>query len=213
MRYSHPAWGYWRFIYSAYTLFVTALVGHDTMLNMLPIWLDPHALLGFDFGDSLVHGVFWSLGLNTIGFVVASIRSPERLRDRIQAAAFVGENASSSGLGAPSQAIQHKVTPDGLEALAPRFLRADAVTHAFDEFATELGVDTQSNEPADWRLVQRTERLLASALGGSSARVVMSSAIAGADVALGDVLSILDQHTQALLIYKSALGLDDHSAA
>lgn len=181
----------------AYTLFIPALVGHETMLNMLPIWLDPHALLGLDFGDSLVHGVFWSLGLNTIGFVVASIRSPERLRDRIQAAVFVGENASSSGLGAPSQAIQHKVTPDGLQTLASRFLSADAVTHAFDEFATELGVDTQGNEPADWRLVQRTERLLASALGGSSARVVMSSAIAGADVALGDVLSILDQHTQA----------------
>ncbi|MEM6554698.1 MAG: PAS domain-containing hybrid sensor histidine kinase/response regulator [Pseudomonadota bacterium] len=180
-----------------YTLFVPAIFGHEAMLNVLPTWLDPHALLGLDLGDSLVHGVVWSLGLNMIGFVAASIRSPERLRDRIQAAAFVGENASSSGLGAPSQAIQHQVTPDGLQALASRFLSTDAVTHAFDEIAAELGVDTQGNEPADWRLVQRTERLLASALGGSSARVVMSSAIAGADVALGDVLSILDQHTQA----------------
>ena len=166
-------------------------------MTVLPVWLDPHALLGLSFGDSLVHGVVWSLGLNTIGMVVFSIRAPERLRDRIQAAAFVGEQTSASGMRAPTQTISHQVTPDGLKALASRFLRAEAVAHAFDQFETELQVTAQGTEPADWRLVQRTERLLASALGSSSARVVMSSAIAGADVALGDVLSILDQHTQA----------------
>ena len=84
-----------------------------------------------------------------------------------------------------------------MKALASRFLSAEAVSHAFSQFETELDVDTRGTNPADWRLVQKTERLLASALGSSSARVVMSSAIAGADVALGDVLSILDQHTQA----------------
>ncbi|NQY98632.1 MAG: PAS-domain containing protein [Henriciella sp.] len=181
----------------AYSLFVPAIVGHEAMMTVLPVWLDPHALLGMSFGDSLVHGVFWSLGLNTLGFVVASLRAPERLRDRIQAAAFVGEYISASGVRAPAQTIEHQVTPDGLKALAARFLSAEAVTHAFDEFETELQIETQGTEPADWRLVQRTERLLASALGASSARVVMSSAIAGADIALGDVLSMLDQQTQA----------------
>lgn len=184
-------------IFWAYTLFIPAIIGHDVMMSVLPLWLDPHALFGLSFGDSLVHGVIWSLGLNTIGFIVASVRAPERLRDRIQAAAFVGENVSSSGMRAPAQTIAHLVTPDGLKALASRFLSAEAVTHAFREFETDLNVETSGTDPADWRLVQRTERLLASALGASSARVVMSSAIAGADVALGDVLSILDQQTQA----------------
>ncbi|MHA7900045.1 MAG: PAS domain-containing hybrid sensor histidine kinase/response regulator [Henriciella sp.] len=181
----------------AFTLFIPAIVGHDVMRTALPVWLDPHALLGVSFGDSLVHGVFWSLVLNTTGFVIASMRSPERLRDRIQAAAFVGDKPSARGLRAPAQTIAHQVTPDGLKALASRFLSAEAVAHAFDEFADDLQIKTDGTEPADWRLVQRTERLLASALGSSSARVVMSSAVAGADIALGDVLSILDQHTQA----------------
>lgn len=181
----------------AYTLFLPAIIGHELMMSVLPTWLDPHALIGLSFGDSLVHGVFWSIGLNTIGFIVASLRAPERLRDRIQAAAFVGEPSSARGVGAPAVSIVHQVTPDGLKALASRFLSVEAVTHAFDEFEADLQVETYGTEPADWRLVQRTERLLASALGASSARVVMSSAIAGADVALGDVLSILDQHTQA----------------
>ncbi|MEM6654074.1 MAG: PAS-domain containing protein, partial [Pseudomonadota bacterium] len=139
----------------------------------------------------------WSLTLNALGFVIFSIRAPERLRDRIQAAAFVGESLSASGLRAPAQSISHQVTPDGLKALASRFLSAEAVAHAFDQFEADLQIDVRGRQPADWRLVQRTERLLASALGAASARVVMSSAIAGADVALGDVLSILDQHTQA----------------
>lgn len=181
----------------SFTLFIPAIVGHEFLMSGLPEWLDPYALLGVSFGDNLVHGVIWSLGLNTAGFVFFSIRAPERLRDRIQAAAFVGEQSSASGLRAPTQTLSHQVTPDGLKALASRFLRAEAVAHAFNQFETELHVTAQGKEPADWRLVQRTERLLASALGSSSARVVMSSAIAGADVALGDVLSILDQHTQA----------------
>ncbi|MEL7041313.1 MAG: PAS domain-containing hybrid sensor histidine kinase/response regulator [Pseudomonadota bacterium] len=181
----------------SYTLFIPAIIGHGVMTSWLPGWLDPHALFGLSFGDSLVHGVVWSLTLNTLGFVIFSIRAPERLRDRIQAAAFVGEATSASGLRAPTQSISHQVTPDGLKALASRFLSAEAVAHAFDQFEADLQIDVRGRQPADWRLVQRTERLLASALGAASARVVMSSAIAGADVALGDVLSILDQHTQA----------------
>ena len=181
----------------AYTLFIPAILGHDTMTSVLPAFLDPHALLGLDFGDSLVHGVVWSLGVNVLIFVIGSVRTPERLRDRIQAAAFVEDVASAHGLRAPAQTIQHQVTPDGLKALASRFLSADAVLHAFKKVGAELNIETQGTDPADWRLVQRTERLLASALGASSARVVMSSAIGGADVTLGDVLSILDQHTQA----------------
>ena len=51
----------------AYTLFIPVILGHNAMMAFLPVWLDPHALLGLSFGDSLVHGVFWSLGLNTLG--------------------------------------------------------------------------------------------------------------------------------------------------
>ncbi|MDJ0921586.1 MAG: PAS-domain containing protein [Henriciella sp.] len=180
-----------------FTLFLPALIGVEAMTSVLPGWLSPHALFGVGFGDSLVHGVIWSLGLNTLLFIAFSLRAPERLRDRIQSAAFVGDITGISDLNAPSTAMADTVTPDGLKALASRFLSAEAVGHAFDQFASETGIATSGRGPADWRIVQRTERLLASALGASSARVVMSSAVGGADVALGDVLSILDQRTQA----------------
>ncbi len=181
----------------SYTLFLPALIGGDVLAGYMPSWLHPYALMGWSFGDSLVHGVVWSLGLNISCFVAFSLRAPERLRDRIQAAAFVGDAAGASDLTAPANIMTHQVTRDGLKALASRFLTVEAVEHAFARFETETGVDTKGSGPADWRMVQRTERLLASALGASSARVVMSSAIGGADIALGDVLSILDQRTQA----------------
>ncbi|MEO0467618.1 MAG: PAS-domain containing protein, partial [Pseudomonadota bacterium] len=181
----------------SYTLFLPALIGPEAMASVLPAPLNPHGLLSIGFGDSLVHGVVWSLGLNILGFIVFSLRARERLRDRIQAAAFVGDGASVSDLTSPSGSVTRDVTPDGLKALATRFLSAEAVEYAFKTLKGQTGLETTGSEPADWRMVQRTERLLASALGASSARVVMSSAVGGADVALGDVLSILDQRTQA----------------
>ena len=181
----------------AFTLFLPALIGIETMAAALPEWLNPHALFGWSIGDSLVHGVFWSLGANILGFTIASIRAPERLRDRIQAAAFVGDSVDKAGTDATPASYTQSVTPDGLKALASRFLTSEAVEHAFAKLSQDHDVATSGSEPADWRVVQRTERLLASALGASSARVVMSSAIGGADVSLGDLLSMLDQHTQA----------------
>lgn len=180
-----------------YTLFLPALIGIETMAASLPSWLNPHALFGFSAGDSLVHGVIWSLCANTLGFTIASMRAPERLRDRIQAAAFVGDSVDKTASDTAPASYTQNVTPDGLKALASRFLASEAVEHAFSKLGIEHDVATRGSEPADWRVVQRTERLLASALGASSARVVMSSAIGGADVSLGDLLSMLDQHTQA----------------
>ena len=182
----------------AYTLFLPEFVGTDFISQWVPGWLHPHALFGWTMGDPITHGVVWSVAANIVFFIIGSLRSPERLRDRIQAAAFVDLASDAKDYERPSApAMLAGVTPDGLKALASRFLTVEAVDHAFDVVHDDLEIKVSGDEPADWRLVQKTEKLLASALGASSARVVMSSAIAGADVALGDLLSILDQKTQA----------------
>ncbi len=181
----------------AYTLALPAIVGPETMRTAVPTALAPQGLFGFDFGDGLTHGVIWSLGVNGFLFILVSTRARERLRDRIQAAAFVGDSAGRIAEPRPDTVPAAGVTPDGLKTLAARFLSTEAVDHAFAAFEADMRVAAAGDAPADWRLVQRTERLLASAIGASSARVVMSSAIGGANVALGDLLSILDHKTQA----------------
>ncbi|MGF1463081.1 MAG: PAS-domain containing protein [Maricaulaceae bacterium] len=181
----------------AYALFLPAVIGAETMAQALPAALNPQALFGEPLGDPLTHGVVWSLGVNVALFVIVSAASRERLRDRIQAVAFAGERAGRHGephdLGGPAQSI----SPDTLKALLARFLTPSAVEAAFDALETETGVKTSGDAPADWRFVQRAERLLAGALGASSARVVMASLISGSDVDIGDLLSILDHKTQA----------------
>lgn len=184
-------------LFWAYTLFIPALVGIEEMRSILPDFANPHGLLGATFGDSLTHGVVWSIGANVLIFIFVSLRTAERLRDRVQAAVFLGERSDVVAQGAPVAIPAARITPDGLRALASRFLSEEAVDHAFRKVAQEQQIETSGRGTADWRLVQRTERLLASALGSSSARVVLSSAVGGVDVTLPEVLSILDHGTQA----------------
>ncbi|MCA8891270.1 MAG: PAS-domain containing protein [Hyphomonas sp.] len=180
-----------------YTLFLPAILQHDSMAAALPGWLDPHALLGARFDDSLIHGVVWSLGANIAAYIILSLRARERLRDRVQSSVFVGDPEPRGQTDPGSADTVAAVTPNGLKTLASRFLNPEAVEHAFADFGRVSGVSASGDGPADWRLVQRTERLLASALGASSARVVLASAIGGNQVALRDVLSMLDHKTQA----------------
>lgn len=180
-----------------YTLFLPEIVGIATLANSAPDWMNPHALFGFDFGDSLTHGVVWSLLINIGMYLGVSLRGRERLRDRIQAAAFVGGRDVLAAASPVRIGMAGPVTPDGLRALATRFLNEDAVDHAFGAFAEQSSLPIRGDRPADWQLVQRTERLLATALGASSARIVLASAIGGVDIALHDVLGMLDSQTQA----------------
>lgn len=179
-----------------YTLFLPSILGWRVVSAQMPGWLDPHALFGLSFGDPLTHGAVWSLSLNIALMVIVSLQARERLRDRVQAAAFVGAGDSDPQEERFANTLRG-ASPNGLKTLASRFLSAEAVDHAFEEFARVSGVVATGDQPADWRLVQRTERLLASALGASSARIVLASAIGGKNVALPDVLSMLDSRTQA----------------
>jgi PAS domain S-box-containing protein len=180
-----------------HTLFLPAIIGAQTMSAVLPAWLHPQSLLGTDFGDPLTHGVVWSLATNVILFVAVSLRTPERLRDRLQAAIFQGGLRAPVSGPAPAGSPAAGISPDGLFELAARFLNPGAVTHAFEDVKARTGSRVTGDGPAPWPLIQRTERLLASALGASSARVVMSTAIGGSAASFDDVLAILTQGTQA----------------
>ena len=180
-----------------YCLFLPAIFPQAEVFDQLPGIIHPQALLGLSFYDSLTHGVFWSVGINLVIYVIVSLASKERLRDRIQSSVFVDQGPVDPRSGLVSDNQTSGTSPHGLKALASRFLNPEAVEHAFERFHAETGRKIHGDAPAHWELVQLTEKLLASALGASSARVVMTSAIGGQDVSFGDMLSILDQGTQA----------------
>ncbi|WP_371395875.1 PAS-domain containing protein [Fretibacter rubidus] len=181
----------------AFTMFFPAVFGIDAVASILPEILNPHGLFGINFGDSLTHGVFWSLGINIVSFVLVSWVSTERLRDRVQAVAFTAAGTEKIASGVNPNTEITSVSPDGLAVLAARFLEAEAVSHSFEKFGKDSGAKVSGTGPADWQLVQHTEKLLARAIGASSARVIMSSVLAGVNVELDDLLTIFDQKSYA----------------
>ncbi len=176
-----------------YTLFLPAVFGAENMAAVMPNILHPHSLFGSNFGDSLTHGVFWSLLVNIAGFILISLFSTERLRDRVQAVAFTAPDQRKIVSGVNPNTEITSISPDGLSVLASRFLDAEAVAHSFETFGLESGAKIRGTGSADWQLVQHTEKLLARAIGASSARVIMSSVLAGVNVELDDLLTIFDQ--------------------
>ncbi len=176
-----------------YTLFLPAVLGLDVMASVFPSAFNPHSLFGLNFGDSLTHGVFWSLSVNIISFIVISLLSTERLRDRVQAVAFTAPGREKIVSGVNPNTEITSISPNGLSVLASRFLDAEAVAHSFEKFGADSGAKVSGAGSADWQLVQHTEKLLARAIGASSARVIMSSVLAGVNVELDDLLTIFDQ--------------------
>ena len=180
-----------------YTLFLPAVVGVDNIASAISPILNPHGLFGSQFGDSLTHGVFWSLSANIICFIVVSLLSTERLRDRVQAVAFTAPGREKIATGVNPNTEITSISPDGLSVLASRFLDSEAVAHSFEKFGQDSGARVKGTGAANWELVQHTEKLLARAIGASSARVIMSSVLAGVNVELDDLLTIFDQRSYA----------------
>ncbi|MFW6339489.1 MAG: NahK/ErcS family hybrid sensor histidine kinase/response regulator, partial [Wenzhouxiangella sp.] len=158
-------------------------------------WLRPEALFGLDFGDPLTHGVIWSLLLNILGLVFGSRVGSARPIDRIQANAFLGAASDPGTDSLPRAGI---ATVGDLIQLTRRFLGERRARLAFDEFARRSSRELSDAAPADAALVGHTERVLATVIGASSARIVLASALAGSGMQLDQVVTLLDQTSQKL---------------
>ncbi|RDE22407.1 PAS domain S-box protein [Motiliproteus coralliicola] len=167
-------------------------------------WLDPHALFGIEFGNSLTHGTFWSLSVNCLLFVGVSKLTGQRLIDRIQASTYV-DTRSSVG-GDPLHAQSGSSSVGDLQLLTERFLGIERARSAFNAFAAQRGEDPPiSGDDATPELIDYIERLLAGVIGASSARILMASTLRGRDMQLGDVVTIVDEASKVLKFNRSLL--------
>lgn len=193
-----------------YTLFIPALeqfgVSGLSFVQDGPFgaaWLRPEALL-VDLGlHPLSHGVAWSLLANIAVLIGVSLFTGQSLAEKIQARAFVARPA------APARASlfergQEIVNAD-LRALAERFVGARHATRSIEDYAHEHGIDLTPSATADRRLIQFTERLLAGAVGASSARVILTAALRRTGMQIGDVVMLLDETSQAIRFNRKLL--------
>jgi Na+/proline symporter/signal transduction histidine kinase len=186
----------------AYTLLLPALAGSgwlpQGLLDHGPFGfalLRPQQLLGLRF-DPLTHGVFWSLLANLTCYVTFSLSRVPLIVERSQADAFVDFDSGQMQLGARSW--RGSISVSELAAVAAQYLGAERAQRSFAEFALQRGSGLTPSAAADFGLVRHTERLLASAIGAPSARLVLALSLERRNLSLDGALRLLDDATAAI---------------
>ncbi len=159
---------------------------------MAVAWLRPTGMFGLDGMNVLAHGLLVSLGAATAGLIAGSLLSRRSLVERIQSAAFVDAEPSAQARLAAQDG--RGLTLRELQALTERFVGARRAAAHFAELAR--GVDGGTRASTDQ--LEATQRLLASAVGASSAQRLIEAALVGRQLPIEDVVSLVDGASQAL---------------
>ncbi len=156
--------------------------------------LTPQALFGFD-AEPLNHGVLWSLAVNTLFYVLGSLSRAANPRERIQASIFVPRDAAPI----PSlRRFRTIVTINVLKDTISRYLGTERTERSFQSFEETEGKKYNGADVADAKAIRFSEQLLASAVGSSSARLVLSLLFQRVDPSSRDAYRLLDDASDAL---------------
>ncbi len=159
--------------------------------------LRPQALFYLQL-EPLSHGVFWSLGINTIAFVVVSLlRAPEPI-ERLQAQIFVQDDAPRLSSTPSFRLWRTSVTIGDLQHTIARYLGTERVERSFAEYAASRNARHDPTAEADISWLRFSEHLLASAIGAASSRLVLSLLLRRGNMSGQSALRLLDDASEAL---------------
>jgi signal transduction histidine kinase/ActR/RegA family two-component response regulator len=197
------------FVIWMYTLLVPSIVAdggspHWVIYGPFGLaWLMPHKIFGFEFPDQFSHGVFWSLTANVAVMVVLSRRFRPAIGERLRVAgARLLEGLPDTRGG---QLLPGGATVGDLLVLAERLLGAPAARRLLERRSRELKRHVFAEERADLALLQSLERDLSGALGATSARLVLTSALRGAGIELAEIVTLFDEASQKLRFNRELL--------
>ena len=164
-------------------------------------WLRPQSLLGVEVLSPVARGALLALAGNCLVLCVLSLLRSTSLRERMAATAFVRPALPTVG-GAPSAGARVR----DVIAITERIVGADGADLALREYCTAVGRGIpRESEPADRGLMQHMERVLAGAIGASSARLMFTHALRGRGLAAEDVAELLDETSQELRFSRQLL--------
>jgi Na+/proline symporter/signal transduction histidine kinase/CheY-like chemotaxis protein len=146
-------------------------------------------------------GVCSSLLINLAVYIGISRISNQRLIDRIQANSFLAEDFPILSRGGQ----QLRGTVGDLRALLQRFLDPKGIALGFSDFGSSNGRLPHDDDAITPALARMAERMLAGAIGASSARNVIALAIAGDERDATDVSHILDEAVHAVHFSRSVI--------
>lgn len=182
----------------AYTLLLPTLAPPDAGILREGLFginaLRPQALFGTD-AFPLTNGVIWSLAVNTLFLVLGSLSRKATPLERIQATAFMPREI----ITVPTfRRFRTTVTVDELKATIARYLGVERTERSFRSFEQRELRTLVGTAPADMATIRYAERLLGSAVGSSSARLVLSLLLQRNDSSTRGALRLLDDASEAL---------------
>jgi Na+/proline symporter/signal transduction histidine kinase len=166
-------------------------------------WLRPFHLFGLTGFDSISHGVFWSLLVNTGAYVGVSLFSKQSALEHTQATMFVDVYHLSQETQETLVWRGTAFIPD-LKSLLERFLGKERTKEALNEYAQIRKFDWHRSPNADASFVNHVEKLLAGAIGSASARVMVASVVKEELLGIQEVMDIVDE-TRQVIIYSRKL--------
>ena len=159
--------------------------------------LKPQELFGLRGLDEISHCMFWSMLFNIGLYIGISLAGRQSAAEQRQAALFV--DVFKTAVDTPgSRFWRGSASLPELFALAQRFLGPLRAERAFAAYAGKRGLKSHAELKADAALVGHVEILLAGAIGAASARVVVSSVVKEEPLVLQEVMSIVEESSQAI---------------
>jgi len=157
-------------------------------------FLRPRALFGIESLDPLVHGVMWSMLLNTLAFVTVSIFSFPSPMERLQGAQFVNVFAHS----APPRGWRGGTAQtEDLMIMAQRILGPAEAQALFRTEAQRQGLAGFLPDPTA-AFLQTLERELSGSVGAATAHAMIAQIVGGASVSVEDLMAVADETAQIM---------------
>jgi len=157
-------------------------------------WLRPQALFGIEGIDPLVHATLWSISLNGLTFVLASMLGFPTPLERLQGAQFVNVYEHSS---TPQSWSGNAAQSEDLMIMSQRILGAREAQALFEREARRQGVSGYLPDPSP-DFLQVLERELSGSVGTATAHAMIGQIVGGASVSVEDLLAVADETAQMM---------------
>lgn len=194
----------------AYLLFLPSLGLSENFrlaTSILGFLLPGVGVFSGETADPLVAASVLSLLVNIFAFVIGSLSRNTTNIERLQANIFIH---SRPQLERAFRGSKTKVTVRDLKNTVATYLGEERTERSFHTYERQAGRWLEDNKPADIALVHFSEQILGSAIGSSSARLVLSLTLQRIDETTADTSWLLDQASEALQynqgILQTALG-------
>lgn len=186
------------FLVWAYLLFLPSLGAEDhswIASSVLGFLLPGLSMFEPQYADPLVNATIFSLLINTLAFVVGSLSRNPRPVERIQSAIFIKRQPRSNFA---TRGWKTSVAVGDLKVAIARYLGNERMERSFRSYEQAAGRKLADDSPADMAFIHFSEQLLGSAIGSSSARLVLSLILQKAEDPSADTVWLLDQASEAL---------------